>query len=273
MSEKIVMPVLEFDPKISFQFLGERCTIRPIFIAKTVLALTAFVVHIIFLERNLLVLDSIFNLVFNVVWVSLLPCTAVYLAKHLSDDNSVYKATVEVDAQMNANIVAQRDWLLVLMAALYPCLTGSLTANTFLGEDSRYNIPYCIMSMICSSVLTVAINKYLISKRLKHLRTADAFVDRAEDTILISRRLLDLDKTLNSTYAPLAAVSVIYTFQDLLMTLYSIWTTYGAHMVLLYDPFGVYGFCTLFVVFECVVGVALAYSSSIIADEVGGKVW
>lgn len=269
LSEKSLMCILELEPQFSLQFLGMRGHIRPVPIAKTVLATIAFVIHVIFFVQNIQRVDSVMRFVFDLLWVTSFVTTMVYLSTLLSDDNLIYKETVEIDDEMDTHIAAERDWWLLLMAALYPCVAGSKIAYTWLDAKWIYLFPICTIILVSFSTLSVAVKKGLISKRLKHLRTADMFKDRVEDTIRISRRLLELDNTLNSTYAPLAAAYIIYSFQDLLVTLYCIWAKYGAHLEVLFDPIDSYGSAILYVVFECVIGITLASSSSMIAEEVG----
>lgn len=268
-TEETLMSMIDFDPQFSCVILGKSRCIRPISFAKCVLVIAACVLQVFVIAQYIGSIKSIHNLTFKLISLTFLLYLMIYFSTQLTNKNDIYKINLEIDAEMNVNIALERDWLLSFMTGIYPSSAGTLITFFFVRGLNQTGIPYLASIPANSSILSVAINKYLISKRLRHLRTAVSYMDRVEDTISITRRLLALDKSLNSNYGLLGALFVILQLQICIQVCDFIWAIHGAHKLLTYDPLSSYALGLIHNLLNCCIGFFLAKSSSMISDEVG----
>lgn len=164
------------------------------------------------------------------------------------------------------SMAGQVDKTLVMMTGLFIWLIGSRCTLFYLTGANHHmllcNIP------ICYEILRVTVVKRLISKGLRHIRTSVEYMDRVEDTVVHTRKLLKCNIKLNETVQSLAGGHLIYTLFVVLHYIHGVWLIYGTGLEIpgAYANHllsSVQAFVTLLLF-----GVVLAMTSSSVADEV-----
>lgn len=205
--------------------------VRPFRIITVFLVLLALVSHVIMMAPALqmTIVGVMRYMSFTLYWILLI----IYVGTLLNEDTQMVYSSIEaVDKKISAELNQNGDWFLLSMATLKILLVITMFVLSLLRGFELFDCLYFTMIPVRFDLISVAMMKQMIVKRLRYIRSEEELMERIEDTISISRLLLELNFKLTETYGWLANVVAIYTLQTLLFYLYAVWAVYGAGLKL-----------------------------------------
>lgn len=269
MNEENVLRVFQFDLEYSIHILGKTKSIRPI---RTVIGfLVAIALWAHFNVFFAMPVDTIWNFVVYLLAITVWFMFVTYLTTHFRESDrfqQIYDAILATDVQMNTSIANQTDWMLQGLASI-DLMAAVLTTTFIFGRGFKNeDIPFFSFIPFCHQIIEVIVLKYLISKRLRIIRSAEEFMERVEDTIVFTRRLLECNTRLNTAYCRSATAFTAFTCQLALQLLYTMWVVYVAGVETMFDSMSHPVHVTILCCTICSVATLLASFSTLVNNEV-----
>lgn len=236
-SEEAIVRLVQSNVEYRLHFLGTHVCIRPLKLTTSTIVSIALVSH--FTSYATMFPTTIIGLVSYILFISIWVLIMAFLKTNLFDDEereTDYQNFCQIDSGMNTEMPQRTDWTLLVIAGLNILLVVSVSVVVYVRGMDPLEFTWFSTNPIFYKIILLAMMKHLVLKRLKYIRTAEEFMDRIEDTISLTRRLLDFNKRLNYKYGLLSSTFAVYTFQVLLHYFYSIWAVHGANMIIPYSP-------------------------------------
>lgn len=226
MTEEFLVTLSQLKLEYSITIFGTVFPINPLQLCIDSFAIITTVVDMFsFIEVFKVTLADVVLLMMAVTYymVSLTYVMTHYIHGYRPKD--IYKMIQEVDLSMNATLLKEKDLTLTAITGLF-CLLVVFICTQFCVLGTRDLIDLLTIP-VSFEILSVVVMKHLIIKRLRHIRTAEDFLERTEDVILYTRQLLDLNEKLNNTYGWLLTTFISSCIQTSLNIIFFYWVIYG----------------------------------------------
>lgn len=239
----------------NFEFnVGDSFRVRPLRTIVNCLVGIALADHIrifsVYFERTLW--HVVFFLWSFTAWLLF----AAYLVTRFYESDSMYKRIVTPEVH---------DYRVVLMKGMTTLTAGSLITYICARGFVSVDLPFAGLVPVHLAVLSVAVMKYSLARRLRAVRYAEKHIERV---VSYSRHLLDCNSELNNTYSVLAASYCLFTLQGALLHSYDVWNHYTPGAVSLDMSKVQLHLGTLWIGTGCLSVLQLASVSSMVAKEV-----